>query len=79
MARSRSAERLTAELASPIHIDPEHACFGMRPARSEIHRWGIYATEFIPAGRKVIEYTGERINRREAQSRAERLYLSLHA
>jgi uncharacterized protein len=71
MALLKSAGRATAELASPVHIDPEHACFGMRPALSAIHRWGIYATEFIPEGRKVIEYTGERISRRETKRRAE--------
>jgi len=43
----------------------------MKLARSKIHRWGVYATEFIPAGRKVIEYTGERINRRETKRRAD--------
>ncbi len=43
----------------------------MRLARSKIHRWGVYATEFIPAGRKVIEYTGERISRRETKRRAD--------
>src|SRR5207244_11746216 len=36
---------------------------------SRIHRLGIYAEEFIPANRKVIEYTGERVNRREAKLR----------
>jgi uncharacterized protein len=43
----------------------------MKLGRSKIHRWGIYATEPIPARRKVIEYTGERISRRETKSRAE--------
>jgi SET domain-containing protein len=71
MARSKSARRLAAELDSSIEVDPEYACFGMRPARSRIHRWGLYATEFIPARRKVIEYTGERISRRETKRRAE--------
>jgi uncharacterized protein len=71
MARSKSAEQLKAESDSPVHIDPKYACFGMRAARSAIHRWGLYATEFIPAGRKVIEYTGERIARRETKRRAE--------
>ena len=42
----------------------------MRLARSKIHRWGVYATEFIPARRKVIEYTGERISRRETKRRS---------
>lgn len=52
-------------------IDTKFACFGMRLAPSHIHRWGVYATEFIPARRKVIEYTGERISRRETKRRAE--------
>jgi SET domain-containing protein len=43
----------------------------MKLARSKIHRWGVYATERIPAGRKVIEYTGERISRRETKRRAD--------
>jgi SET domain-containing protein len=37
---------------------------------SPLHRWGVYAGEFIPKGRKVIEYTGERISRRETARRA---------
>ena len=32
----------------------------------------MYAAEEIPANRKVIEYTGERINRRETKIRAAR-------
>ena len=78
MARSKSAAPSQAESASTVRIDPKYACFGMRPARSAIHRWGVYATEFIPAGRKVIEYTGERISRRETKRRAdssEHIYL----
>jgi uncharacterized protein len=53
------------------YIDPDFACFKMRLAPSKIHRWGVYAAEFIPAGRKVIEYTGERISRRETRRRSE--------
>lgn len=53
-------------------IDPHYACFKIEMAPSKIHRWGVYATEFIPAGRKVIEYTGERISRRETKRRAEK-------
>ncbi len=71
MACSQPADQLAAELGSPVLIDPEYAFFGMRPARSRIHRWGLYATEFIPAGRKIIEYTGERISRRETKRRSE--------
>ena len=37
--------------------------------QSPIHRYGVYAAEPIPARRKVIEYTGERISRRETRRR----------
>lgn len=56
--------------ASNPSLNQEFACFGLRLGRSKIHRWGIYATEPIPAGRKVIEYTGEKISRRETKRRA---------
>jgi SET domain-containing protein len=62
MARTEEAPR----------IDPEHAKFRLKVARSKIHRWGVYAAEPIPAHRKVIEYTGERISRRETKKRAAR-------
>jgi len=39
---------------------------------SEIHRWGVFAGEHIPANKKVMEYTGERISRKETKIRAER-------
>jgi len=71
MARPKSAAGSKADIDRSVHIKPEYACFGMRPAHSAIHRWGVYATEFIPAGRKVIEYTGERISRRETKRRSE--------
>jgi SET domain-containing protein len=51
------------------HIDPCFACFQLSIRASRIHRFGVYAGERIPANRKVIEYTGERINRREAKRR----------
>ena len=44
----------------------------MRVAPSPIHRWGVYAGERIPSNRRVIEYCGERISRRETKRRAER-------
>jgi uncharacterized protein len=47
-------------------IDPEYACFDIVIRRSKIHRYGVYANERIPANRKVIEYTGLRLNRKEA-------------
>jgi SET domain-containing protein len=53
-------------------ILPEYAVFRLKIAKSKIHRWGVYADEAIPANRKVIEYTGERISRRETKIRAGR-------
>jgi SET domain-containing protein len=52
-------------------INPDYTCFKIKLAKSKIHRWGLYAAEAIPAGRKVIEYTGERISRRETKRRAD--------
>ena len=58
-----------AKLVRAPFIDPRYSCFKIAIRRSRIHRYGVYAEEFIPANRKVIEYTGERINRREAKQR----------
>ena len=57
-------------LSTP-YLSPKHCCFRLRIAPSKIHRWGVYAEERIPAGRKIIEYTGERISRRETKRRAD--------
>jgi SET domain-containing protein len=58
-------------------IDPRYSCYRMEIRRSSIHRWGVFALEPIPARRKVIEYTGERINRRETKRRSERALIYL--
>lgn len=52
-------------------LDPKYCCFRLKLAPSPIHRWGVYADERIPANRKVIEYTGERISRKETKRRAD--------
>jgi hypothetical protein len=57
-----------AYIAEP-RIDPRFARFRLRLGRSGIHGWGVYAGQRIPARHKVIEYTGERINRRETARR----------
>src|SRR5258708_25026438 len=62
---SRKAPRADAP-----EIDRKLARFKIHVAPSKIHRWGIYAQELIPKGRKIIEYTGEKINRRETKRRA---------
>ena len=61
----------TVQAPSPT-VNPKYACFKLRIAPSPIHRWGVYAGELIPKGRKIIEYTGEKISRRETKIRAER-------
>jgi SET domain-containing protein len=50
-------------------IDPAHAPFRLAVRRSRIHRRGVFARERIPAGRKVIEFTGEHITFQEARRR----------
>jgi SET domain-containing protein len=62
---------MTRALVKSPTIDPRHACFRMEIRESKIHRRGVYALERIPARRKVIEYTGERISRRETKRRGQ--------
>ena len=68
----------TALVKAP-RINPEMTCFRIVIRRSKIHRYGIYAGERIPANRKVIEYTGERLNRLQASQRSEGDYTYLFA
>ncbi len=60
----------SAPVRSPA-IDPRHACFRTEIRESRIHGRGVYALERIPPRRKVIEYTGERISRKEAKRRGQ--------
>lgn len=61
---------MATKLIQSPRIDERYACFRLRIRKSRIHRFGVYAAEPIPAHRKVIEYTGERISRREAKMRS---------
>lgn len=54
------------------HIDSEKCSFRVECRRSPIHRWGVFALEPIPARRRIIEYTGEKIDEEEAIRRAGR-------
>jgi len=54
-------------------IDRAFAAYPLRIARSRIHRWGVFAASPIPRGRKVIEYTGERIRLREVIARLRKI------
>ena len=58
-------------------IDPKYTGYKLSIRKSKIHRFGVYAEERIPANRKVIEYTGERLNRRETKLRGEGEYTYL--
>ncbi len=73
--RPKTTAAETPKTAAPEapepRINPKYACFKLEIRSSTIHRWGIYAGEDIPKRRKVIEYTGERISRRETKRRAE--------
>jgi len=68
-AGSSPRRRAKENIAPAPTIDPKKTCFRLRLAYSPIHRWGLYADEPIPKGRKIIEYTGERINRKETKRR----------
>ena len=52
-------------------IDPRHTRFRLEIRQSRIHRRGVYTLERIPARVKVIEYTGEKISRRETKRRGQ--------
>jgi tetratricopeptide (TPR) repeat protein len=64
--------KATANQAGKRKIDPRVARFRLAVRPSRIHRWGLFAQETIPPGKQVIEYTGERLSRRDARLRAGR-------
>lgn len=68
---------MPSALVKSPKIDSRHACFELAIRKSRIHRFGVYALEPIPARRKVIEYTGERISRRETKRRGDGDYTYL--
>jgi len=53
-------------------LDREAMRFALEYRKSKIHRWGVFALEDIPARRRVIEYTGQRIDAREVVRRSVR-------
>jgi len=58
-------------------LDPKLAYFKLHIRRSRIERYGVFANEAIPRGKRVIQYTGERISHREATQRALRVLWAL--
>jgi len=75
--RSRMIQEAASELESAGGaIRDDLANFQLKIAPSRIHRFGVFAAEAIPAGVDVIEYTGERVSRREWIKRSQgRTYL----
>jgi SET domain-containing protein len=67
------------DLVKAPKLNPALACFKLLIRRSKIHRYGVFAGQRIPAGRKVIEYTGKRLNRKEAKYRGDGDYTYLFA
>jgi SET domain-containing protein len=55
-------------------FNPRYKDWWLRVGRSSIHRLGVFAAEDIAKGRRVIEYTGERITHREAVKRFEKIW-----
>ena len=67
------------ELVKAPKINEKYACYKLVIRRSKIHRYGVFAGEGIPAHRKVIEYTGQRLNRKKAKERGDGDYTYLFA
>jgi len=70
---ARILERIDAvnddAVAATATINPQCARFRLTVGPSPINRLGVFADEPIPSGRRVIEFTGERIGRRETRRR----------
>jgi len=67
------------DLVTEPRLDRTFTCFQLEIRRSKIHRYGVFAVERIPANRKVIEYTGKRLNRKQAKVRGDGDYTYLFA
>jgi len=62
---------MTTALVHAPSIDPRYCRYRLEIRESRIHHRGVYALEPIPPRRKVIEYTGEKIGRRETKKRGQ--------
>jgi uncharacterized protein len=47
-------------------INPKSAYYHLQIRRSLLHRYGVFALQDIPRGRRVIEYTGKRLTFEQA-------------
>lgn len=64
-ASAKNAKRASA----PLVVNPRFANFRLEIRRSAIEGVGVFAEETIPKGKKVIEYAGTKLTRREALRR----------
>jgi len=62
-------------MSQTAKIDPRFCCFRLRVGSSKIHGRGVYADQDIPPNRKVIEYKGAKITKKEARKRRQTPYL----
>jgi SET domain-containing protein len=60
-------------------LNPRLACFKLHIRRSRIERLGVFAGQAIPARKRVIQYTGERVSEREAMRRTAKMFLAGNA
>ena len=65
------APAVQAFRAQEPKVDFKFARYKLDIKRGGIHRYGLFAGENIPKNHKVIEYTGERINRKETRRRSD--------
>ena len=66
---------MTAKRQVPC-VNSKVASFELCIQRSRIERFGVFTKEKIPRGKKVIQYTGERINEQEAMRRVAKMFLT---
>jgi SET domain-containing protein len=57
-------------------LNPKLASFRLQIRRSRIERFGVFTKETIPARKRVIQYTGERISEREARRRTAKMFVA---
>jgi hypothetical protein len=69
--------RPNADGLSPRAVEPFVDAFEetmIEKRRSQIHGWGVYATQAIPKNTRIIDYAGEKISNQQSLKR-ERRYL----
>ena len=65
---------MNARRNSIPEVSTRLAAYDLRVRRSRIHGYGVYARETIAPRRKVIEYSGERLNLRQAIARSRKVF-----